>query len=86
MYPALLDIYAVVLQLEREKEVLRLSEEARFLREAQVGISSRPKVNLKRLLTIFNRERVRQGEAAPVSFQPDTVCCTTSKTVQCQPC
>jgi len=51
-----LDIYAEVLQNEREKEVLPLSEEARFLREAKAVISFQPKLNLKRLLTIFDRE------------------------------
>lgn len=86
MYPPLADIYAVVLQLEREKEVLRLSEKARFLRDAKVVTFSRSKLNLKKLLKIFNRERVRQGEAASISFKPGAVCCTTSKTVQCQPC
>ena len=86
MYPPLMNFYAAVVQLEREKEVLRLSEEARLLREAKVVISSQPKVNLKRLLTIFNGERVRQREAIPISFQSSANCCSNSKTVQCQTC
>jgi len=86
MYAPLVDIYAGTMQLEREKEVLRLLEESRLLREAKVITPSRPKVNLKGLLSIFNRERERKGEAASISSQPGTVYRTTSKTVQCQSC
>lgn len=86
MYPPLADMYAVTLKLEREEELLRLYKEARILRRANKAIFSRPKVNLKRLLAIFNRERVGQGEAAPVSLHPAIDCCITSKTVQCQLC
>ena len=86
MYPPLLDSYVKALQLERENEVMRLSEEARFLREATAIIPSRSKVNLRKLLKIFNRERFRQGEALPVSIQSSADGCTTSKPVQCQLC
>jgi hypothetical protein len=86
MYPSLIDIYVGALQCEREKEVLRLSEEARLLRDVKAVVTSRPKLNLNKLLTIFNKEKVRQGKIAPISLQSSADCCLIGQTVQCQSC
>ena len=83
MFNPLLEIYATTFQRDREKEILRLYEEAKLLREAKAVNTSKPNL-IEQLSTSIKAKMHQRTVPAPLRTSMD--CCSASKVVQCETC
>lgn len=90
MYPSLLNLYAIELQLEHEKKLLNLTTEERLIRKAKLVTFSRgiklPNINLYEMVREFSKRTFQQKKAATVSFRTESNCCAICKPLQNQVC
>ena len=77
MHPNLSDLYALELQLEREKTLLNLTVEQRLIRKAKLVTNSNsiklPKINLYELLQAFGKRIFQRKKATNESVQPEPI-------------
>jgi len=90
MYPNLLNLYELELKLERERNLLNLTEEERLIRKAKLVTNTNsikiPNINLFELLRAFGKRIPPQKKAATVSFHAESNCCVICKPLQNQVC
>ena len=90
MHPNLSDLYAIELQLERERNLLNLTEEERLIRKAKlVPISNGillPNINLFDLLWVFGKRIFQQKRATTVELCSESIPCASCRPLQKQVC
>ena len=90
MHPNLSNLYAIELQLERERNLLNLTKEERLIRKAKLGKSSNgimlPNINLSDLLRAFGKRIFQQKKATPVALCSEPIPCASCRPLQNQVC
>ena len=90
MYPNFLYPYALELQLEREKELLNLTEEQRLIHKAKLVTNSYrsmlPKINLDASIQTIVRNLFRPKKMAAATSKVKRVPCPSCESLQQQIC
>ena len=90
MHPDLLNVYAIELQLERERSLLNLTVEERLIRRAKlVPISNGIKlshINPFKILQEISKRLSPQKRTATISIRSNLSCCVSCGPLQGQVC